>query len=675
MSKTWFEFKRNAEIEIMKKLNGIWQKNKLIVIGLILWMCIGTSMILAYRYEWSNNIQQPHVVEKEGTQETQKTLELHKNDTIEQVIQVQSNALDGISIRFGGKKDSINRATVELCDEQSGDTIQSWKWDPDQDNYGEYYRFKLNNPISDIGGTKYVIRIHVLSVEDGGLYIPIVDYNESDIDDAVLNCNGAVIAHSMMGYEILDGIHMGLKYFAIAFFAGIVLCFIVLVVLKCRKTNLAKCFVLTALVIGVMYMFVLAPFSVPDEPAHFATAYAQSSMLLGKTAVDADGKVIMDSDLWQQSIDITRDSYVKEIDGMLGRLPAGDTISTRTMLTATLGYIPQVVGISLARILGAKGMQIIMAGRLMALLFYCMCMYWVIKTIPCGKELMVVIGLFPMTFQQVVSYSYDSLLIDACFVMTALLVTKIVSSDKISVKDIIVLAITTVIIATLKFLYLPILGLAFLINPEQFGGKKRKKILGVAMAIIGVASICISKLATIMNSLGTGTSATNGAVEKVSLGYALHNPLMTCEIFWRTIERSSSDYLGQMISTPLGWLNFHIPNIILIAFVILLLCSICNMQNKSVVITRNFRYLGSGMCLLIVLLVMASLFFDWTSVGSMTIQGIQGRYFLPVLPIAGLACSNNMIVSKKNMTSYLLMIAVYLNCWTLYFVTLRAIAK
>ena len=74
MSKTWFEFKRNAEIEIMKKLNGIWQKNKLIVIGLILWMCIGTSMILAYRYEWSNNIQQPHVVEKEGTQETKKTL-------------------------------------------------------------------------------------------------------------------------------------------------------------------------------------------------------------------------------------------------------------------------------------------------------------------------------------------------------------------------------------------------------------------------------------------------------------------------------------------------------------------------------------------------------------------------------------------------------------------------
>lgn len=662
-------------IKIMKKLAGLWQKNRIVVIGAILWLCIGISMVLAYRYEWTSNIQQPHVVEKEGTQETQKTLELHKNDTLEQVIRVQSDAMDGISVRLGGKKELMNKATVELCDEKSGNIIQTWEWDPDQGNYGEYYRFKLDQPLSDIRGTKYIVRIHILSVEDGGLYIPLADDRGGDTDFATLTFNGEIIEHSIMGYEILDGIHMGLKYFAIAFFTGIVFCFVAFVIFKRRKMDLAKSFVGMALIIGVMYMFVLAPFSVPDEPAHFATAYAQSSMLLGKTAVDADGKVLMDSDLWHQSIDITRDSYIKEIDGMLGRLPVGDTISTRTMLTATLGYIPQVIGVSLARIVGAKGMQIIMAGRLMALLFYCMCMYWVIKTIPCGKELMVVIGLFPMTFQQVVSYSYDSILIDACFVMIALLVTKIMSSDAISVKDIIVLAITTVIIASLKFVYLSILGLALLVDPKQFGGKKKKKILGAVMGIVAVASTCLSKLAAIMNSLGTGASATNGAVEKVSLGYALHNPLMTCEIFWRTLERSCSDYLGQMISSPLGWLNFNIPNIILIGFVILLLCSICNVQNKSVIITRHFRYMASGMFFLTTILVMVSLFFDWTSVGSMTIQGIQGRYFLPVLPIAGLACSNNMIVQKKNMTSYLLMIAVYLNCWTLYFVTLQAIAK
>ena len=67
----------------MKKLAGLWQKNRIVVIGAILWLCIGISMVLAYRYEWTSNIQQPHVVEKEGTQETQKTLELHKNDTLE----------------------------------------------------------------------------------------------------------------------------------------------------------------------------------------------------------------------------------------------------------------------------------------------------------------------------------------------------------------------------------------------------------------------------------------------------------------------------------------------------------------------------------------------------------------------------------------------------------------
>ena len=85
--------------------------------------------------------------------------------------------------------------------------------------------------------------------------------------------------------------------------------------------------------------------------------------------------------------------------------------------------------------------------------------------------MLAIIGLFPMTLQQVVSYSYDSILIDACFVLSVLLVSKIVKPSKITAGDMGIMVCTIIVIASLKFVYLPILGLALLIPTENFGNK------------------------------------------------------------------------------------------------------------------------------------------------------------------------------------------------------------
>ena len=231
-----------------------------------------------------------------------------------------------------------------------------------------------------------------------------------------------------------------------------------------------------------------------------------------------------------------------------------------------------------------------------------------------------------MTLQQVVSYSYDSILIDACFVLSVLLVSKIVKPSKITAGDMGIMVCTIIVIASLKFVYLPILGLALLIPTENFGNKKKKGLMAFGTVVFSVAVLCITKLTAILNSIGTGQSTVYSSVEKISLAYCLKYPLISVGMFWRTFERSTSDYLGQMISTPLGWLNF-------------------------------------------------SMLLDWTWIGSKTIQGIQGRYFLPVLPVGGLAISTGFVKVKKSICPYLMMIAIYLNCWTLYFVTLQAIAK
>ena len=72
----------------------------------------------------------------------------------------------------------------------------------------------------------------------------------------------------------------------------------------------------------------------------------------------------MEDNLWYNTTDITKDSYVKEVNGILHADNSGNVISTRTMLNATFGYIPQVIGLVIAKLLRLKDIQLIMMGRL-----------------------------------------------------------------------------------------------------------------------------------------------------------------------------------------------------------------------------------------------------------------------------------------------------------------------
>ena len=88
-------------------------------------------------------------------------------------------------------------------------------------------------------------------------------------------------------------------------------------------------------------------------------AYAQSGKVLGEKILDENGNVLMEDNLWYNTTDITKDSYVKEVNGILHADNSGNVISTRTMLNATFGYIPQVIGLVIAKLLRLKDIQLI----------------------------------------------------------------------------------------------------------------------------------------------------------------------------------------------------------------------------------------------------------------------------------------------------------------------------
>ena len=87
------------------------------------------------------------------------------------------------------------------------------------------------------------------------------------------------------------------------------------------------------------------------------------------------------------------------------------------------------------------------------------------------------------------------------------------------------------------------------------------------------------------------------------------------------------------------------------------------------------KLLGDGRCYIPQSAIMIALMLSWTPLDATLIQGVQGRYFIPVLPLIGIAMQNRTIVIRKDISSYLILGAMFFNVYTIYFVALSGISK
>ena len=116
------------------------------------------------------------------------------------------------------------------------------------------------------------------------------------------------------------------------------------------------------------------------------------------------------------------------MEGALGQSESvTEEVVTRAPITESLhpGYLPQIIGVLFAEFLSLNYEQILLVGRLFALLWYCLVIFWAVKLMPFGKVFLLIAAILPMTMQQVVSYNYDSVLIGICFLAIAYLLNLI----------------------------------------------------------------------------------------------------------------------------------------------------------------------------------------------------------------------------------------------------------
>lgn len=400
---------------------------------------------------------------------------------------------------------------------------------------------------------------------------------------------------------------------------------------------------------GVLYSLVFIPFTAPDEYAHFASAYRLSNQLMGQEVYNDEGLVQMrEKDARLLLPELCVETY-EEIYGDFWKLDDSEGVAGYGHLpmdVAFHAYLPQALGITLGRLLSLGQVLTIYLGRFCNLLFFAFCGYQAVRIAPFGKMVFFGTAMLPMTLELISSLSYDAFAIGLGMLFTAYALHLAYEAPRVGCKELAVLALLLAALAPCKMVYIPLAGLCFLIPKEKFGSGKRylrDALLVAGCMAAGVLFVNLDKMLVYLQ--GTEDPiAWAGDAAGYSISVVLANPLAALRVIGNTLVRRLPGYAVSMIGSTLGWLEHEIDSTLILFLMIWtgltalpVRAGESDSAGKDGVMPVRHRLISLALCLGTLLATLFIMLLSWTPLSSSVVEGVQGRYFLPVFPLLLLA--------------------------------------
>ena len=188
-----------------------------------------------------------------------------------------------------------------------------------------------------------------------------------------------------------------------------------------------------------------------------------------------------------------------------------------------------------------------------------------------------------------------------------------------------------------------------MIPKEKFVSKKAR-ILSLS-CIIGIGMLCnfiwliFGSMALLQSNTNTYMYGQENAT-MLKITSLLSNPLLYIQKIFYTIGVKANDYFLSLFGGQLEWSETVCMQITpYIVCGICILTAITEEKTKSLFQKYQKRIL-LGIVIVITLLIFTSLYIQWSDTKLAYIDGVQGRYFLPILPLILLLISSMKIKIK-----------------------------
>jgi uncharacterized membrane protein len=473
--------------------------------------------------------------------------------------------------------------------------------------------------------------------------------------------------------------------FYLLFIAFLTLFIVAIIFVFKFKNNIPKLFVVLSLSLGIIMVFIFPPFDHLDELEHYYRAYEVSEGKMINQVVDGQlGNYIPTSliNTVNKVRYIHQKGYEYKIvdEAFSMKLNPDDRTFYRNYASiySPILYIPQALGIIISRIFNAAPITMLYLGRLFNFLAYVSLIYYSLKILPFKKHLMLIIALLPMTLIQASSLSADALVISFSFlfVSTVLRIGYGKEVTTVSGKNIFLLIVVGMFMSISKPVYVPLLLLVFIIPYHKFGTKKIyfRKVFSILVCC--VLPMIIWNMLNLTNISVPDVRGGEGISPSDQVHFVLTHPFRYIKVIYDTILNYGSLQFLAMLGKAVTNYGYSLSPIIVFGFVFLLFFA--SIPNRSYLEEEAVRLQLIKKALLVLIistvlvLTYTALYTGFTSVGGSLINGIQGRYFLPIAPLFFLMISSDAVVIKDKKVDMYMIISL---CILLFSLLLNYILK
>ena len=466
-------------------------------------------------------------------------------------------------------------------------------------------------------------------------------------------------------YQVVVNLQPVPKY---AFLTIGIVVFVVMSFIFGRKKSIdmpiEKIYLIFAIIFGLIYLFVLPIGGVPDERNHFLRVYEISEgHMVSNTADDGTGGNILPSSASQIFGDVYNYKYYVMNDKIKLTQDSERTFLKfgNTSLYSPVSYLPQVIGVLIGRVLRLPMLIIAYLGRITNYIIYVIIMFMVIKYIPILKRVTFLMAFTPMMMQEAASLSPDALVNCCAFGLIAFILYSIYNKKKImSKKEITIVSSLAIVLSLCKIVYLPLVFLVLLIPNTRFKTKKNKRVYNAIL----ITLCLVLNLTWLFISSKYLVEFNPGVNSKDQAIYLMTHPFNYFIVIMRTLKNYMITLLFTFYGSHLEWLNVYISQpIILLYAIFAALITFEDNDNNKLNIKEKIVFLIIG--LIIIALTFTSIYVQWTPFNNATIDGLQGRYFIPLTLIFALFIRNSNIKFKKLISNqYVYSMAIFISIYS-----------
>lgn len=434
-------------------------------------------------------------------------------------------------------------------------------------------------------------------------------------------------------------------------------------------------FLLVFLLGGAAFIAVTPPGLNPDEPAHVYRAYQVAHG--GMIADEAHGiqgihdgdpggyiptawpKLFADAHFTRGFEDTTsfRDLDWSALAAITDDGDRAWQTFTNTVQYPPVAYVPQVIALKIGEALHLGMLAQLELGRAIGLLFVAGLLLGAARLAPVGRLLFFAVGLLPSVVAQAASFSADGVTIGLCVLATALALRWALREGSPGWWRWVVLGALFVAIALVKPTYAPLAVIVAAIPVLNRSARRPWSLVSAGTVIVVAAGVTLAWLRA-TSWVTQGVNPLNDPAAQRT--FLLHNPLVFVKAVLRSLfldyPTGLTDQKGEIWRGVFGsfsWLRAPLPMFfVLLLTVALVLALLVVEPHERAAVTRLrsgvlWRVPVAAGAAIAVGGVCLALYIYYTVNEGQWLQGLQGRYFLPVLPAVLLLFIGGRLVSTR----------------------------